>query len=139
MKLSANNKNILVKEIRTAAEYMSKANNAQQKMYFFSAVFGISNRLMNLEFDPELVFIHHVTESTFKNINTNLMMMSQGQSLPSIPPSLFNKLEDALVQLANYIEEGNPTYPALERISNLSYSTSGNGYYLFLKGMLKID
>ena len=139
MEISAKNKKILVNEIRTAVEYMSENNDARQKMFFFSAVFGIVNRIMNIECDPELVFIHQVTNAAYSTINTNLVMATQGQSAPTIPPSVFDKLQENLEDLATYIEEGKKTYPVLQRISNLAYSTSGNGYYLFLKGLLKID
>lgn len=138
MHLSASNQEVLVKEIRTVADYMGEANNAQEKMYFFSAVFGIANRLMNLEFDPELGFLHHVTQAVYTTINTNLAVAAQGQSVATFPPLVFDKLQEALSDLAKYIEEGKQTYLILERISNLAYSTSGNGYYLFLKGSLKI-
>lgn len=138
MHLSAINQEALVKEIRTAADYMGKANTAQEKMYYFSGVFGIANRLMNLEFDPELGFLHHVTQAAYANINTHLALTAQGQSVVTFPPLVFDKLHEALNDLANYIEEGKQTYPILERISNQAYSTSGNGYYLFLKGSLKI-
>ena len=138
MEISAKNKKILVNEIRTAVEYMSENNDARQKMFFFSAVFGIVNRIMNIECDPELVFIHQVTQAAHNQINTNLMMATQGQSVPTIPPPVFEKLQEALEDLANYIEGGKKTYPVLQRISNLTYSTSGNGYYLFLKGLLEI-
>jgi len=138
MQLTKSSKLALVNEIRTAVDYMSKANIAQEKMYFFSAVFGIANRVMNLEFDPELGFIHHVTNSAYTTINANLLMVAQGQSVRTVPPQLFEKMQEALQDLATRIEKGEPTYPVLERISNLAYSTSGNGYYLFLKGDLKI-
>jgi hypothetical protein len=138
MQLSKSNKLALANEIRTAVGYMSKTNIAQEKMYFFSAVFGIANRIMNLEFDPELGFVHHVTNAAYATINANLISMAQGQSVRTFPPQLFEKLQEALEDLASHIEKGESTYPALERISNLAYSTSGNGYYLFLKGALKI-
>ena len=138
MQLSKSNKLAVANEIRTAVDYMGKTNIAQEKMYFFSAVFGIANRIMNLEFDPELGFLHHVTNAAYTTINANLMSMAQGQSVRTFPPQLFEKLQEALGDLATNIEKGEPTYPALERISNLAYSTSGNGYYLFLKGALKI-
>jgi hypothetical protein len=138
MPLSEKNQVALVKEIRTVVDYMSKVNTPREKMYFFSAVFGIANRIMNQEFDPELGFIHHVTNSAYNTINTTLLLVAQGQSVPTFPPPVFDKLEEALKDLATYIEEGKRTYPVLERISNLAYSTSGNGYYLFLKGLLKI-
>ena len=138
MKLSKSNKLALANEIRTAVDYMSKTNIAQEKMYFFSAVFGIANRIMNLEFDPELGFVHHVTNAAYTTINANLMLVAQGQSVRTFPPQFFEKLQEALGDLATNTEGGEPTYPVLERISNLAYSTSGNGYYLFLKGSLKI-
>ena len=138
MHLSASNQEALVKEIRTVADYMDKANTEQEKMYFFSAVFGIANRLMNLEFDPELGFLHHVTQAAYTTINTHLAVAAQGQSVATFPPPVLDKLQEALSDLAKYIEEEKQTYLVLERISNLAYSTSGNGYYLFLKGSLKI-
>jgi hypothetical protein len=139
MQLSKTNRLALVNEIKTAVDYMSKASTAQEKMYFFSAVFGIANRIMNLEFDPELGFVHHVTNAAHVTINGNLMLVAQGQSVRTFPPQLFEKLQEALGDLATNIEGGEPTYPVLERISNLAYSTTGNGYYLFLKGSLKVS
>jgi len=139
MEISAENRRILVNEIRTVAEYMSGNNDARQKMFFFSAVFGIVNRIMNIECDPELVFVHQVINAAYNTINTNLIMATQGQSTPTIPPPVFDKLQEVLEDLAICIEEGKKTYPILQRISNLAYSTSGNGYYLFLKGLLKIN
>ena len=139
MEISAKNKKILVNEIRTVVEYMSGNNDVKQKMFFFSAVFGIVNRIMNIECDPELVFVHQVTNAAYSTINTNLIMATQGQTTPTIPTPVFDKLQEVLEDLATYIEEGKKTYPVLQRISNLAYSTSGNGYYLFLKGLLKID
>ena len=138
MHLSADNQLALAKEIRTVVKHMSMANTAPEKMYFFSAVFGMANRIMNLEFDPELGFIHHVTNAAYNTINTTLHLVSQGQSVPTLPTHVFDRLQEALEDLATHIEEGKRTYPVLERISNLAYSTSGNGYYLFLKGSLKI-
>jgi hypothetical protein len=138
MDLSKNNRLALANEIRTVVDHMSRAGTAKEKMYFFSAVFGVAHRIMNLEFDPELGFVHHVTNAAYNTINTALLLVTQGQSMPTFPENVFDKLQEALKDLATYIEEEKQTYPVLERISNLAYSTSGNGYYLFLKGLLKI-
>ena len=90
MEISVSNKKILVKELKSIASNMDKVSNEQQKMYFFSAVFGIVNRIMNLEFDPELGFIHHVTYYAYNSINANLIASSKGQSMPTIPPQIFS-------------------------------------------------
>ena len=138
MRLSKTNRLALAREIRTVIDHMSKADTPRDKMYFFSAVFGVAHRIMNIEFDPELGFIHHVTNTAYNTMNTTLLLVTQGQSMLTFPENVFDKLQEALKDLATYIEEEKQTYPILERISNLAYSTSGNGYYLFLKGLLKI-
>jgi hypothetical protein len=138
MHLSPNMQLALVTEIRNVAERMSESATDKEKLFFFSAVYGVANRIMNLEFDPELAFLHQVTNSAYTTINANLNLAAQGVSVTKLPPTLFDKLQDAIKDLATYIEEGKKTYPILERISNLAYSTGGNGYYLFLKGMLTI-
>jgi hypothetical protein len=138
MHISKHNKTLLVEEINQAAELMSQTNNIQEKIYYFSAVFGIAHRIMNIEFDPELGFIHHVTNNAYNIINSTLALMSQGHSLPTFPPEFFDKIQSLLTDLASYINDGKHTYPILENISNLAYSATGNGYYLYKKGSLKL-
>jgi len=70
-------------------------------------------------------------------INARLTAISTGQEGGiSIPDNLFSGLEDALQEMVDSIDKGAETYPALQKMGNLAYSTTGNGYYLYLKGML---
>jgi len=138
MNLSKDMNKRLVTEIRNAVKQMAATKNATEKAYYFSAVHGMANRIMNLEFDPELVFVHFVMNGTHVALLQALVQSSQGQSMTTLPPKLFDGLQDALSLLADSIESGERTYSILERIANLAYSTSGNGYYMFLKGMLKV-
>jgi len=71
-------------------------------------------------------------------MNANLASIKQGQGVNTFPKDVFDKLENALEELVVKIEKGEKTYPVLEKISNLAYSTTGNGYYLYLKGMLTV-
>ena len=50
-------------------------------------------------------------------------------------------IEDNLKELTMAIEQNNKTsiYEALEKYSVLGYIATGNGNYLYKKGMLKID
>jgi len=138
MHLSKINRIALAKEIRTVADYMKKTDLSKEKIYFFSAIYGVAQRIMNLEYDPELGFIHYVTNNAYNTFNSTQLLISQGNSMPNFPSNLFDRLQEALEELAIYVEEEKQTYPILEKISNLALCTSGNGYYLFLKGMLKI-
>jgi hypothetical protein len=139
MNLSVSNKKTLVKELHLIHELMDRYETPEDKMYFFSAVYGIANRIMNLEFDEELSFLHYVTNAAHNTINGALAAASQRRSTPTIPPQVFQKLQDAVKELCTLIDEGKQTYSVLEKISNLAYSTTGNGYYLYLKGYLKIS
>jgi hypothetical protein len=138
MNLSVSNRKIIIKELHFIHELMDRYEAPEDKMYYFSAVYGIANRIMNLEFDEELSFLHYVTHAAHNTINNALAIASQRHSSPTIPPQVFQKLQDAIKELGTYIEERKQIYPVLEKISNLAYSTTGNGYYLYLKGSLKI-
>jgi len=129
---------LLVSEIRLAADNMSASKNILEKIYFFSAVYGIFNRVMNIEFDPELNFIHQVTGSSYSLMSNSMMAIKSGQMVNTFGENLFSKLEDSLKQLANDIEKDEPTYISLQEIVNLSYSTSGNGHYLVLQGKISV-
>lgn len=137
MKLSKYLKPILLEELRFALNQMRNTDIASMKLYAFSIVFGATNRTMNIEFDPELAFIHDVTQNTHRAITSSVALAGQNQ--PTIPSSLvFASLEEALNEMINLIDEDKQTHSALEKISNIAYSTTGNGYYLYLRGKLKL-
>lgn len=138
MKLSPNMRQLLVSEVRSIVDNMSSSQSTLEKLYFFSAVFGVFNRVMNIEFDPELNFIYQVTGSSYSLMSTSMGAIKSGQLVNTFGENLFSKLEDSLKQLANNIEKDEPTYITLQEIVNLSYSTSGNGHYLALKGKLSV-
>ena len=138
MKLSQNMREALVKEIRFAANKMKNSPKITDKMYFFSAVYGMLQRVFNFEYDPELVFIHQVIHQTFDTINNRVNMGIQRDVPSTIPDDLFAKLEACLFELADKIESNKKSYEILEKIANIGYVTIGNGLYLNIKGDLKI-
>jgi hypothetical protein len=137
MKLSKEFQSILIDEIKTALSYYKKAATPEEKLFYMTAIYGAAFRIMNIQFDPELAFVNHVVNAAYIQINTNLNSAKQGKGVLTFPKDVFEKLEMAFVQLISKIEQGEHTYKELETISNLAYSTSGNGYYLYQKGMLK--
>lgn len=138
MNLSKDMQKVFTDEVRTATDHMKKADTPEEKIFFLSAVYGVAFRIMNIQFDPELAFIHHVVNAAYGMMNANLASIRQSQGVNTFPKNVFERLEDALEQLAEKIEQGERTYPVLETISNLAYSTTGNGYYLYLKGMINV-
>jgi len=140
MKLSSGMREQLVQEIRFAVDGMRKSPKSADKMYYFSAVYAVIDRVYNFEYDPELVFIYQVLRQSFDSINAKMSLSAQRDIGlgTGIPTNLFDRLCSCLDELATRIEKGKKTYAILQDISNIGYSTTGNGFYLYTKGMLKI-
>ncbi len=138
MNLTEDMQRVFIDEVRTALKHMKQVATPQEKLFFLSAVYGAAFRIMNIQYDSELAFINHVVSAVYNMMNANLASIKQGQGVNTFPKDVFDKLENALEELVVKIEKGEKTYPVLEAISNLAYSTTGNGYYLYLKGMIKI-
>ncbi|MDD5095869.1 MAG: hypothetical protein PHV74_16075, partial [Dehalococcoidia bacterium] len=68
-----------------------------------------------------------------------LSALSAGSEVAvGIPEKMFDRLEEALEEIIEMVEAGKETYPALQKISKVAYSTTGNGYYLYLKRQIVI-
>jgi len=138
--LSAPMQKRLVDEVNFVIERMRGTDSPSEKLYFFSAVYAVVQRIMNFEYDPELTFIHQVVNTAYNMVNARVTASGPpGQEMPvQIPDRVFGGLEEALADMVALIQRGDHTYPALQKIANLAYSTTGNGYYLYRKGMLSV-
>ena len=137
--LSKNMQSLFIKELKFVLKNMKSTVMPAEKLYFFSAIFAVANRIFNIEFHSELVFIHNVIQATHQLISNNLAIASQGhESVVGIPDGLFDELESAVEEMIAKISNNQDVYLVLQRISDLAYSTTGNGRYLHLKGMLTI-
>ena len=139
MNLSKNMQSLFIKELNFVLQNMRATDNPMEKLYFFSAIHAVANRIFNIEFHSELVFIHNVIQATHQLISANLAAALQRQgSAIGIPDGLFDGLEGAVEEMIAIISNNQDIYLVLQRISDLAYSTTGNGRYLHLKGMLTI-
>jgi len=139
MNLSPEMQERFIDEVNFVIKNMKNTDNPTEKLYFFSAGYAMAQRIINLEYEPELNFIQQVLQLVYNMVNARLIALSAGQEGGiSIPDKLLTKLEEALEEMVDRILQGTETYPALQKMVNLAYSTTGNGYYLYLKGMIKI-
>jgi hypothetical protein len=138
MKISEESRKALVKEIRFACNKMKSSENPLDKVFFFSAIFGIIHRLFNSESDPELIFVHQVVHQAFDGINAKLNIPAPPSVATSYPTEFFPKLQGYLEELAEIIEINKPVYDVLQKIAVLGYTMTGNGLYLYMKGDIKI-
>ena len=135
MKISKINKEVIIKEMEYAITKMKSESDEKNKLYYFSATYGILQRVFNIEYDDDLVFMHFVLNSTYNGINVRLQIPDQ---VIKIPENFFSKLEETTEELVEALKNNRSIYEHLKKIVLLGYVTGGNGYYLYQKGLLKI-
>jgi hypothetical protein len=139
MKIDENYKARIVNEIKLVVKKMREEQDLRRKTYYFSAVHAEIVRVFNLSYDPELVFIHNVLQDTYQNLRarTDALILGRDVVIP-VPEALFLELCNTLEELADKITKNEDLYNTLQKISVLGYTVTGNGYYLYEKGILKI-
>ena len=143
MQLPDSIKQHLSKEFRFIATRLTKTTSLETKLYFFSAFYGEANRALNYYWDSELALLHLVLQSVHQQITARMGALSRRAERPvAIPNELIPALDQVALDLATLFElekmDSQMLYKILCRISELGYSATGNGYYLYTKGELKI-
>jgi hypothetical protein len=130
---------MIADEINFAAKKMTKTPDASEKLYYFSAVFGILHRIFNIEYDSELVFAQSIVRSIHDAFLNRLKAIQHGgDTTVSLSDDQFEKLISLTKELAKKINKNEDITDTLKKFAILAYSTSGNGFYLVQKGLLKI-
>lgn len=139
MKLTAENRKILVDEFEYAIKMMKTIDSAEKKLFYFSGLYGALSRIFNLAYDPQLVFLHYIISSAHTNINARLAaIMKGGETVIQFPEGYFDKLALIAEELKEKIKKEEDTYSSMEKIAVMVFVTTGNGYYLYEKNIIKI-
>jgi hypothetical protein len=129
---------MIVDEIGYVVKKMDKVQEAHEKLYYFSAIFGIIHRIFNIEYSSDLAFAHFILRSTFDTFQSRLKAIQQGDHAVPLNNEQFYKLATLSKDLAEKIKKDENIYDTLKSLACLAYSATGNGYYLMQKGILKI-
>ena len=139
MNISDNSREIIIKEINYVVNKMVESSSGEEKLYYFSAVHSVINRIFNLEYDSDLVYAHSVLQGTYNAFSQRIQaILKGGETLIPLDEEHFERLITIAKELSNKIEEKKNIDNTLKKFVILSYATTGNGYYLFQKGLLKI-
>jgi hypothetical protein len=138
MKVKEEHKKVLLEEFEFVSRMMRETPAMETKLFYFSAIHGGLSRIFNLNFDSHLVFMHNVLNSAYSTIMARIAAAKSGDLSISLPDDFFDKLSICLDELAQKIKENKPAYDTLERISLLTFATTGNGYYLMKRGAIKL-
>lgn len=129
-------------EFRIAATQMEGTANPSQKLFYFSVFFGESTRVLNWHWDRELALIWAITQFTQTQAAVRLRSTQQGEPVAMVSKEFFDALTESAVALADYVEKKGTEQELqqiLGRLSELSYATTGNGFYLLQKGLFNFD
>ncbi len=135
MNINDDLKEIIIKEIDYVLESMANSQTAIEKLYYFSGVAGIVNKVFNIEYDSDLVFAHFILTSVHQNFNQRIESIRRGDVI-ELKEEQINKLSEYLKELKENFQEDNNIHGTLKKFTVLLYSVTGNGYYLMKKGML---
>ena len=133
----------LTKEYRYAVTKMQEVKEPAKKLYYFSVIFGEAQRVLNWEWDRDLALIYTVTQHVHTQINTTMQIPGLGL-LPMDWATVYEKLTQLASDLADYYEKvenddnKEEMYQVLGRLAEIAYAISGNGSYLYEKGILKL-
>ena len=133
----------LTKEYRYAATKMQEATQPAKKLFYFSIFFGEAQRVLNWEWDRELVLINMVTQQVYTQIKNTAENPAYG-ILPIEWSTIYEKLSKAASDLATYSEKAenddsqDELIQILGRLAEIAYATIGNGSYLYEKGTFKL-
>lgn len=138
MKLRTEFKDIIVKEIEFVVSKMKECGEIEMKIFYFSGIPAELMRVFNLEYDLDLLYIHHIISNTHTTFQQRITATKRGDTVISITREQSTRLEYLSAELGKRFKLNKELDDILKEFAALSYSTTGNGYYLMQKGLLKI-
>ena len=140
MSISPKTKSMIVAEFNYVVEKMNNTEDYTKKIYYFSGTYGILQRVFNIEYDSELVFMHQILQHTYEKINAKMTANIQQIDRLIMPNVIFEKLPELISAMAEEFEASNTegVRNKLKQISLLAFITTGNGFYLYDKEIIKI-
>jgi hypothetical protein len=139
MKIKESHRNLIVEEMDFANKKMNESQDGLEKIYYFSAIFGVLHRIFNTEFNSELLYIHFILRATHEAFQNRLnAIIKGGDTSVKLTDAHFDKLSALSKELCLKLKNKQEVNETLKKFINLTYSTTGNGHYLMEKGWLKI-
>jgi hypothetical protein len=131
----------LATEYRYAVTRMQEGKSAEKKLFYFSVFFGEAQRVLNFEWDRDLALIFWVTQQVHTQMNTTLQT-GLYKALPLDASVIYEQLTNAASDLAACFETEDETDKeelcrVLGRLAEVNYVGTGNGSYLYEKGLIK--
>ena len=135
-------KSRLAHEFRIAADSVAQSGDLATKLYFLSIFHGEPQRQLNIHWDPDLNLLFMIVRVALQQIQGHPPLPATPGAQDGLPVGFLQALDAVSEELASVFEADEIDvarfYAILARIAELGYVVTGNGYYLYLKGMIKV-
>ena len=138
MNLSKDYKKLLDDEFDFVIKKMETSKTPDQMLYFFSGLYAMIHRVLNLQFSGELLLVHFVLEKLYKDSIERMDLIKKGHNVVMFNSGFGSKLIECTKELKKALYNSKQRQEALEKIVVLAYTSCGNGFYLTEKGMIDI-
>ncbi len=133
----------LAKEYRYAVTKMKESPQLPKKLFYFSVFFSEAQRTLNWQWDRDLSLIYAVTQFAHTQINAGMQTQALTQALPIDWNAVYDKLILVASDLTTYFEKtekdsGDELFQILGHFAEIAYTATGNGSYLYEKGLIKL-
>jgi hypothetical protein len=138
MNITEDARKAITDEITYVLAMMEKSDSLEKRLYYFSAIYGITQRMFNFEPDEDLICMHTVLNQVYGLLKNRVEAVKKGDLSVPISDQQIDKLMKLTKDLGKRIKSKEGIDDILKKFIVLSYSTTGNGYYLLEKGLLKV-
>jgi len=130
----------LITEFRFAAERMHEVDDLRQKLYFFSVFHGETGRQLNIHWDPDLALLNVVAQALAQGLpnQPRIPIIPEGKTPTEFILALDYIAEELLAAFESPSINRERFYAAVTKMAELLYSATGNGFYLYMKGMIQL-
>ena len=128
----------LVSELRRVEKYIRNEQDLEKKIYLFSAAYGITSRTLRYAFSKDVLLADVVLNTAYNILLDRYKRIRVGERIIEITDEHFERLCDALKELAKKFENEESIQKPLEDIITVAFSLTGPGNYLKFKGELKL-
>ena len=137
LKISKENTKLLTDEIKIVRKFIREEPNFEKKTYYYSAIHGIVDRIMKLEYDPVLNFTHFVFTTSHATLVARIHELKSGLNIIPIEPDFYEHMDTILNEFEAAIKanKDEKIHWALNKIICLTSITMGPQYYLLKKGI----
>jgi len=129
LKIPDDLKKRLLDEFDFCIQKIQEEEHVRKKLYYFSGIYGVVERIMRFHFDPQLIMVHAVLSVCYGSLMGLVDSRKRGDIAREMPTNLSETLVEYLTELRHALSQDKDTYKILEKFIALGFRASGPGYY----------